>query len=57
MSFGSRGLLAGRTIFRRAIEHGNLTLAELTIREIGVINLDEALELRAPIGVQGFAGQ
>ena len=57
MFFRSRGLLAGRTISRRAIEHGNLTLAELTIREIGVISLDEALELRAPIGVQGFAGQ
>jgi hypothetical protein len=38
-----------RTIFRRAIEHGNLMLAEATVREIGVVGLDEALELTALI--------
>ena len=31
--------------FRRAIEHGNLMLAELTVREIGRISLDESLAL------------
>jgi hypothetical protein len=33
------------TIFRRAIERGNLMLAELTVREIGRIGLDESLAL------------
>jgi hypothetical protein len=36
-----------RTIFRRAIEHGNLTVAEATVREIGVVSLAEALALTA----------
>ena len=36
-----------RTVFRRAIEHGNLVLAEATIRELGVVALAEALELTA----------
>jgi len=36
-----------RTVFRRAIEHGNLVLAEATIRELGVVALGEALELTA----------
>jgi hypothetical protein len=36
-----------RTIFRRAIEHGNLLIAETTVRELGVVSLSEALELTA----------
>ena len=36
-----------RTIFRRAIEHGNLTVAEATIREIGHVWLTDALDLVA----------
>jgi hypothetical protein len=38
-----------RTIFRRAIERGNLMIAEVTAREIGHISLLEALELTALI--------
>jgi hypothetical protein len=34
-----------RTIFRRAIGHGNLTVAEATVREIGAVSLEEALAL------------
>jgi hypothetical protein len=34
-----------RTIFRRALERGNLLVAEATAREIGVVSLLEALEL------------
>jgi hypothetical protein len=33
-----------RTIFKRAIERGNVVIAETTAREIG-LNLEEALEL------------
>ena len=33
------------TIFRRALERGNLLVAEATAREIGRISLGEALEL------------
>ena len=36
-----------RTIFRRALERGSLLVAEATAREVGVIALDEALELTA----------
>ncbi len=36
-------------MFRRALEHGNLMLAEVTVREIGVVYLSEALELTALI--------
>jgi len=36
-----------RTIFRRALEHGNLMVAEATAREVGQISLNEALELTA----------
>ena len=41
--------LAGppRTAFRRALERGNLLLAEATAREVGRIDLREALELAA----------
>lgn len=38
-----------RTVFRRALEHGNLLLAEFTAREVGKIDLREALELTALI--------
>jgi hypothetical protein len=38
-----------RTIFRRAIEHGNVMIAEATAREIGNITLAEALQLVALI--------
>ena len=36
-----------RAIFKRAIEHGNVTLAEVTARELGRISLDESLALTA----------
>src|SRR5207247_1900177 len=38
-----------RTVFRRALERGNLLLAETTAREIGHVGLGEALELTALI--------
>jgi hypothetical protein len=44
-----------RTIFRRAIEHGNLLVAEVTVREIGAVSLGEALELTALIAKQDRA--
>src|SRR5262245_5378862 len=39
-----------RTIFKRAIERGNLVVAEATAREVGRLTLTEALELTALIG-------
>ena len=36
-----------RTIFRGALEHDNLVLAEVTAREIGRVTIAEALELTA----------
>jgi len=36
-----------RTIFKRALEHDNLVLAEVTAREIGRVTIAEALELTA----------
>ena len=36
-----------RAIFKRAIENGNLPVAEVTARELGRITLAEALELTA----------
>jgi hypothetical protein len=36
-----------RSIFRRAIERANLAVAETVVRDMGVIGLDEALELTA----------
>ena len=36
-----------RTIFRRALEHDNLVLAEVTAREIGRVTIAEVLELTA----------
>ena len=38
-----------RVTFRRAIEHGNVVVAEITAREIGRIELADALELAALI--------
>ena len=38
-----------RTAFRRALERGNLLLAETTAREVGHVDLREALELAALI--------
>jgi hypothetical protein len=40
---------APRTVFRRALERGNLLVAEATAREVGVLDLREALELTALI--------
>ena len=36
-----------RTVFKRALEHDNLVLAEVTAREIGQVTIAEALELTA----------
>ena len=36
-----------RTVFKRALEHDNLVLAEVTAREIGRVTIAEALELTA----------
>jgi hypothetical protein len=44
-----------RTVFRRALEHGNLMLAETTAREIGHVELSEALELTALIALHDVA--
>lgn len=41
-----------RAVFRRAIQRGNLLIAEATAREIGALWLDEALELTALIARQ-----
>jgi hypothetical protein len=38
-----------RAIFKRAIERGNLPVAEVTAREMGKVTLEEALELTALI--------
>jgi ribosomal protein S7 len=40
-----------RAIFRRAIERGNLPVAETTAREMGTISLMEALELTSLIAL------
>jgi len=42
-----------RTVFRRALKHGNLIVAEATAREVGRITLAEALELTALIAEKG----
>ena len=41
-----------RAVFRRAIERGNLLVAEATAREIGRLGLAEALDLTALIAVK-----
>jgi hypothetical protein len=38
-----------RTVFKRALQHENLLVAEATAREIGDVSLAEALELTALI--------
>jgi ATP-dependent DNA ligase len=42
-----------RTIFRRAIEHGNLMLAEVTARELGRMTLEEALLAASALSALG----
>ena len=44
-----------RTVFRRAIERGNLMSAETAAREMGVISLLEALELTALVALRDRA--
>src|SRR2546427_4251622 len=41
-----------RAVFKRAIERGNLAVAEAMVREIGRVSLEEALELTALIAVK-----
>jgi hypothetical protein len=41
-----------RTAFRRAIERGNLVVAEIEARDIGRLDLGEALELTALVALQ-----
>jgi hypothetical protein len=38
-----------RAIFKRAIKHGNVTIAEMTARELGGITLAESLALTAVV--------
>ena len=45
-----------RTIFRRALERGNLLVAEATAKEIGRISLAEALELTLLIAQKDRTG-
>jgi hypothetical protein len=40
-----------RTAFRRALERGNVVVAEIEAREVGRLDLREALELTALIAV------
>ena len=40
-----------RTVFRRALERGNLLVAEATAREVGQVSLGEALELTALVAL------
>jgi hypothetical protein len=40
-----------RTVFRRAVDRGNLVAAELTARELGGLDPSEALELTALIAL------
>jgi hypothetical protein len=37
-----------RAIFKRAIERGNVVVAEATARELGQLSLEEALQLVLP---------
>lgn len=41
-----------RSIFRRAIENGNVLVAEMTARELGRITLAEALDLTALVAAK-----
>jgi len=38
-----------RAIFKRAIESGTVLIAEMAAREVGSLNLAEALELVCPV--------
>ena len=44
-----------RTVFRRALERGNLLVAEVTAREIGPLDLGESLELTALVALRNRA--
>jgi hypothetical protein len=41
-----------RAAFRRAIERGNLVVAEIEAREVGQLDLGEALELTALVALR-----
>jgi len=41
-----------RTAFRRALERGNLVVAEIEAREVGRLDLEEALELTALVALR-----
>ena len=41
-----------RTAFRRAVDRGNLVVAEIEAREVGKLDLSEALELTALIALR-----
>lgn len=41
-----------RVVFRRALERGNLVVAEITARELGGLDLTDALELSALIALR-----
>ena len=41
-----------RAVFRRALERGNLLVAEVTAREVGPLDLTEALELTALVALR-----
>jgi hypothetical protein len=41
-----------RTAFRRALERGNLVVAEIEAREVGQLDLDEGLELTALVALR-----
>jgi hypothetical protein len=41
-----------RTAFRRAIERGNLVVAEIEARDVGQLDLGEALELTALVALR-----
>jgi hypothetical protein len=43
---------SARVAFERAIEHGNLVVAEITARELGRLDLSDALELTALIALR-----
>jgi hypothetical protein len=44
-----------RTIFKRAIENSNVTVAEMTARELGRITLAESLALTALVAQKDHA--
>jgi hypothetical protein len=44
-----------RTVFRRALERGNVLVAETTAREVGHIDLREAIELTALVALTNRA--